>query len=141
MAEVADRIHGRRLGQLMEMQKATVGFAKGGWKSRGVSETPQDLPTLAEAGIDKNLAKRARKLLRNSLRGFSLARYLHSPMPQTRWANSAAAANGPPARRNDLRRGAFGLCRVASPATPNMRDLGPSHPPWLGPLFDQGWRC
>ena len=57
----------RRLGELMKLQKETVGLAKGGWpqkKSRGVSNTPQDLPkpTLAEAGIDKNLAKQARKL-------------------------------------------------------------------------------
>src|SRR5215469_2620363 len=51
----------RRLGEMMVAQKETVGFNKGGWtaraaKSRGVPETPQDLPTLAEAGIDKKLA-------------------------------------------------------------------------------------
>jgi hypothetical protein len=52
----------RRLGELMAAQAETVGKAKGGWKSRGLEENPQDTPTLAEAGIDKNLAHRARTL-------------------------------------------------------------------------------
>ncbi|CAN5209779.1 hypothetical protein BH10PSE6_BH10PSE6_11410 [soil metagenome] len=57
----------RRLGELMAAQKATVGVAKGGQhggrasKIDGVRNTPSNAPpTLAEAGIDKNLAKRAR---------------------------------------------------------------------------------
>jgi len=52
----------RRLGELMAAQKATVGVAKGVLR-RGVASTPREPtapPTLAEAGIDKNLAKRAR---------------------------------------------------------------------------------
>ena len=51
----------RRLGELMAAQKATVGVAKGVLR-RGVASTPREPtapPTLAEAGIDKNLAKRA----------------------------------------------------------------------------------
>jgi protein gp37 len=59
----------RRLGQLMQAQKNSVGFnrgaAAGGKKdgSRGVLITPRDLrPTLASQGIDKNLAKEARAL-------------------------------------------------------------------------------
>lgn len=53
----------RRLGQLMMLQKATVGLAKRGpSKKRGVINTPQNSPaTLDVAGIDKNLAKLARK--------------------------------------------------------------------------------
>jgi hypothetical protein len=56
----------RRLGELMAAQKATVGMAKNapgpGRGKVGVSSTPafNGPPTLAEAGIDKNLAKRAR---------------------------------------------------------------------------------
>jgi hypothetical protein len=56
----------RRLGELMALQKATVGMAKNapgpGRGKAGVSSTPafSGPPTLAEAGIDKNLAKRAR---------------------------------------------------------------------------------
>src|SRR5215207_9707689 len=57
----------RRLGELMAAQKATVGVATGGQhggrasKIDGVRNTPSNAPpTLAEAGIDKNLAKRAR---------------------------------------------------------------------------------
>lgn len=52
----------RRLGQMMQQQKETVGLSKGGRPKTGVRETPvfDQLPTLAEAGIDKNLAKRAR---------------------------------------------------------------------------------
>jgi hypothetical protein len=59
----------RRLGQLMAEQKKTVGLntgtaGKGRPKIGGVSETPpkpDERPTLTEAGIDKNLAKEARK--------------------------------------------------------------------------------
>jgi hypothetical protein len=61
----------RKLGQLMAAQKATEGLnsgtaGKGRPKTKigGVSETlpkKDERPTLAEAGIDKNLAKRARK--------------------------------------------------------------------------------
>jgi len=57
----------RRLGELMAAQKARVGVATGGQhggrasKIDGVRNTPSNAPpTLAEAGIDKNLAKRAR---------------------------------------------------------------------------------
>lgn len=51
-----------RLGELMAAQRETVGLAKGGWKSRGFDDNPQDVTaTLAEAGIDKNLADRARR--------------------------------------------------------------------------------
>lgn len=59
----------RRLGELIEEQKETIGLnrgaAAGGGKngSRGVFKTPRDLrPTLASQGIDKNLAKQARRL-------------------------------------------------------------------------------
>jgi len=48
---------------MMEAQKETVGFNEGGRpKKTGVLETPVLKPTLDGAGIDKNLAKRARKL-------------------------------------------------------------------------------
>jgi phage N-6-adenine-methyltransferase len=51
----------RRLGQMIASQKATVGLAKGELR-RGVTATPRaPIPTLDEAGIDKNLAKMARK--------------------------------------------------------------------------------
>jgi N6-adenosine-specific RNA methylase IME4 len=56
----------RRIGELMEAQRRTVGLAKGGQphqrknKSTGVSDTPVEA-TLSEAGIDKNLAKDARR--------------------------------------------------------------------------------
>jgi len=46
----------RRVGELMEVQRTTVGLGKPGPKI-GVTETPI---SLSEAGIDKNLAKKAR---------------------------------------------------------------------------------
>jgi hypothetical protein len=57
-----------RLGELIEAQKETVGLAKGGqpYQSTGVKHTPVDKPTLASADIDKELAKRARKMARLS---------------------------------------------------------------------------
>jgi hypothetical protein len=54
-----------RLGELMAKQKETVGLAKGGGDQKSDHQgikNPGDPPTLAEAGIDKNLAKQARKL-------------------------------------------------------------------------------
>jgi hypothetical protein len=59
----------RKIGQLCQAQKETVGLnrgaAGGGAKDgpRGVLITPRDTrPTLAEQGVDKNLAKRSRVL-------------------------------------------------------------------------------
>lgn len=47
---------------MRQAQKETVGLAKGGRPPKtGVSNTPVT-PALAEAGIDKNLAKEGRKL-------------------------------------------------------------------------------
>lgn len=54
----------RRLGELMNAQGETVGKAAGQLR-RGLKSNPRgesDPPTLAEAGIDKNLAHRARTL-------------------------------------------------------------------------------
>jgi N6-adenosine-specific RNA methylase IME4 len=51
----------RRVGELIALQENSVGLNKGGRPRTGVSKTPvSGLPTLAEAGIDKNLAKHAR---------------------------------------------------------------------------------
>jgi N6-adenosine-specific RNA methylase IME4 len=51
----------KRVGEMMAAQKETVGFNQGGGDHR-VREKPGAKPTLAEAGIDKNLANQARKL-------------------------------------------------------------------------------
>lgn len=48
----------RRLGELMEYQRQTVGLNRGAAAPTRVDEKP----TLADAGIDKNLADRARKM-------------------------------------------------------------------------------
>jgi hypothetical protein len=51
----------RKLGQLIQAQRKTVGLSRGGRPKTGVLVTPvSEKPTLAEAGIDKNLAKKAR---------------------------------------------------------------------------------
>ncbi len=63
----------RRLGQMMAAQKRTVGFAKGGGDKRSkhrVSKKPGGPPTLEDAGIDKNLAHRARNMAWLSDDGF-----------------------------------------------------------------------
>jgi hypothetical protein len=58
----------RRLGQMIAVQKATVGLAKGtagkGRQKKGGSrkDPPKDVPSLADVGIDKHLADRARKM-------------------------------------------------------------------------------
>jgi hypothetical protein len=52
----------RRLGQLMQAQAASVGLSKGTRGSKVKGARVDEKPTLAEAGIDKNLADRARKL-------------------------------------------------------------------------------
>lgn len=51
----------RRVGELMEDQRRSVGLSDGGRpKKTGASAAPVSTPTLAEAGIDKHLAKAAR---------------------------------------------------------------------------------
>jgi hypothetical protein len=53
-----------KVGEMIEDERKSVGLAKAGRKPKiGVSETPI---TLAEAGIDKNLAREARKLVKLS---------------------------------------------------------------------------
>jgi hypothetical protein len=67
----------RKLGQLMAAQKKTIGFNKGGGDQRSDhrgSKNPGDPATLAEAGIDKNLAKRARAAAKKSDAEFEAAK-------------------------------------------------------------------
>jgi hypothetical protein len=54
--------HERRLDELMKAQAATVGKAKGGGDKRSDhrgKHSPSGPPSLAEAGIDKDLAARS----------------------------------------------------------------------------------
>jgi N6-adenosine-specific RNA methylase IME4 len=51
----------KRVGEMMEAQRESIGLAPAG-NPNWVSEKPNSPPTLADAGIDKNLANRARKL-------------------------------------------------------------------------------
>ena len=61
-AEIRIRVE-RRVGELMQGAGRTIGKAKAGRPSKNRVETKPDLPpTLAEAGIDKNRAHRARTL-------------------------------------------------------------------------------
>jgi hypothetical protein len=48
----------QRVGEMIAAQKATVGLAKPGPKI-GSAEEPNYRPTLAEAGIDKELSSKA----------------------------------------------------------------------------------
>ncbi len=51
------------VGELIAEQRETVGLAQAGRPKIGLQENPiNSTPTLAQAGIDKNLANRARKL-------------------------------------------------------------------------------
>jgi hypothetical protein len=52
----------RRMDQMRQEQKATVGLAKGKQSAKGFLKNPLGPPTLAEARIDKNLAHQARML-------------------------------------------------------------------------------
>jgi hypothetical protein len=55
----------RKLGEMIEKQKATVGLAKGAREpgtKRGTTRVIEKPASLAEAGIDKNLAHQARSL-------------------------------------------------------------------------------
>jgi hypothetical protein len=54
----------RKLGELIKEQKETIGLSTGGGDTSGgrLSRPPQDPPTLAEAGISKDLSSQAQKL-------------------------------------------------------------------------------
>jgi hypothetical protein len=53
----------RRLGELITVQKETVGLNQGGRPTKtGSNEEPVSVPTLADAGIDKKLSSTAQKL-------------------------------------------------------------------------------
>lgn len=77
----------RRLGQLMkEMPKNEGGYGPGRGKKSQVSEKPSFLPpTLAEQGIDHNLAHRARNAA-------AVAQILKGPLPAE---DKSRAAVGP----------------------------------------------
>jgi hypothetical protein len=75
----------RKLGEIMEAQKtSSEGWNKGGGPGRGKTGVTRtldlsDAPTLKEAGIDKNLAKRARKAAAMSADDFEQAiRVIHT---------------------------------------------------------------
>jgi len=51
----------RRVGEMIEAQKTTVGLAKGGGGKHGLKRVSEK-PTLADSGVDKNLANKARTL-------------------------------------------------------------------------------
>jgi hypothetical protein len=82
----------KRLGEMMAEQKTTVGMAKGGehyhQEPTGVDRTPV-VPTLEDAGIDKNLAKRARKAA-----AMSEEKYEAKISRQIALAEAAASATG-----------------------------------------------
>jgi hypothetical protein len=59
-AEVLKLEAERRLGELMQAQRETIGFNVGTRGSRTRGARVNKKPTLAEAGIDKNLAHKAR---------------------------------------------------------------------------------
>jgi N6-adenosine-specific RNA methylase IME4 len=66
----------RRMDQMRQEQKKTVGLAKGGGDKKSdhrVKQKPTDPPTLADAGINKNLANEGRKLGALSEREFEKA--------------------------------------------------------------------
>jgi hypothetical protein len=54
----------RRLGELIKLQKETVGLARGGQPYQaGSKRAPvENQPTLADAGIDKKRSSRAQKV-------------------------------------------------------------------------------
>jgi len=62
----------RRLGEVMQQQRETVGLNKGGRPKTGIRENPvsDQRPTLAEADIDKNLAHKARAAAAKSAEEF-----------------------------------------------------------------------
>ena len=63
------RAYAQHIGELMAAQRQTVGLAKGHrYQSAGGSKSDPraETSTLAEAGIDKHLADRARQLARGS---------------------------------------------------------------------------
>src|SRR5688572_31174737 len=68
-----------RVGELMQAQRETLGLAQGKRTDLGLGKTQVDRPTLAEAGIDKNLADRAECSVHATLRGARVVFRRHWP--------------------------------------------------------------
>ena len=112
-AEAIRMMAERRIGQMMQEQKKTVGLnagtaGRGRPKKGGLSKNPPKKdahPTLAEAGIDKNLAHKARKAAAKSddafakeangqRRGILRAKRRRPQRRQSRSRHLAWSANG-----------------------------------------------
>lgn len=68
-----DGLAERRLGEMMAAQRRTIGLSKGAVEpgtNRGTTRVAEKPASLAEAGINKNLADRARKAARVSAEEF-----------------------------------------------------------------------
>ena len=72
----------RRIGELIKVMPKAKGAAQKGVGKRGVSGTPQiaEPPSLADNGVDKNLAKRAR-----SAAGMPSDKFEHISQRSLRW--------------------------------------------------------
>ena len=111
-AEIRIRAN-RRVGELMLSQRVTIGMATSpppaGRNGRVVDKPDHRPPTLAEAGIDKNLAHRARKL---------------AAVPQEKFEEQL----GEKRRRNDRR-------LALDPEAPTPADAAPGTPAGCGELI------
>jgi hypothetical protein len=102
----------RRLGQLMAAQEKTVGFSVGTKGSSVKGARVDDKPTLAEAGIGKNLAHRARTARAMSEEGFQEAVR----------AKREAILHRPPRRRTRKQKEPQVKQAVPEPSRPNGGD-------------------
>jgi hypothetical protein len=89
----------RKLGQMIQEQKETIGLNKGGRPKTGLARNlVSTKPTLAEAGIDKNLAHRARRQAAKSEEEFE-ADIAEKRVAITERKRKRKTSNRPAARR------------------------------------------
>jgi hypothetical protein len=127
----------RRLGQLMAAQKATIGFNKGGGDQRSDhrnSKKPGDPPTLAEAGIDKNLADKARKAAAMPETVFEEAKEAKRTAVLTRKSNGSEQSKP---RKRKSRFDAEHYAHVLSTQIQLLAELPEEYPEGFGSVLDR----
>jgi hypothetical protein len=130
----------RKLGQLMAAQKTTIGVNKGGRPKTGFCENPvsEKPATLTEAGIDKNLAHRARKAAAMTSREFEAAKEAKRETVRTR-TNTRKTSAAPESKSRITHINILAVWNEAPPEERTKAVDAIGLDGWSAPIPDDWW--